>query len=133
MNRNYAEIISGKLNLSVHQVGNTIALLEEDATVPFIARYRKERTGGLDEVQIITVRDTLTSLKELDKRASAIRKSLKETGQYTEELEKAIGGIFVSMGLKRLPLLPSQQTMHLMAKAAATVYEAAVENQDRPD
>lgn len=48
-----------------------------------------------------------------------------------QELEQAIAGVVSQMGLKRLPLLPSQQTFHLMAKAAATVYETAVENQDR--
>ena len=50
-----------------------------------------------------------------------------------QELEEAISEVITKMGLKKLPLLPSQQTFHLMAKAAVTVYEAAVENQERPD
>lgn len=90
MKKNYSKLISEKLNIKVDQVENTINLLEQDATVPFIARYRKEVTGGLDEVQIIAIRDTLTSLKELDKRSAAIIKSLKEMNLYTDELADAI-------------------------------------------
>ena len=55
----------------------------------------------------------------------------KAVRKLEQELEEAIAGVIVRMGLKNLPLLPSQQTMHLMAKAAVAVYEAAVENQDR--
>ncbi len=55
----------------------------------------------------------------------------KTVRKLEQELEKAIDGVIVRMGLKKLPLLPSQQTMHLMAKAAVSVYESAVENQDR--
>lgn len=118
MNRNYEEIISRKLNIPLGQVKNTIALLEEDATVPFIARYRKERTGGLDEVQIIAVRDNLTSLKELDKRAAAIIKSLKDTEQYTEELGKAIASAKTMAALEDiyLPYKPKRKTRASIAR-----------------
>jgi hypothetical protein len=57
----------------------------------------------------------------------------KTVRKLEEQLEEAIGEVIVGMGLKKLPMLPSQQTMHLMAKAAVTVYEAAVENQGRDD
>ena len=55
----------------------------------------------------------------------------KTVGKLEQELEEDIAGVIDSMGLKKLPLLPSQQTMHLMAKVAVSVYESAVENQDR--
>jgi uncharacterized protein len=90
MENTYAQQISKELNISYKQVESTVDLLESDATVPFIARYRKEATGGLDEVQIIEIRDRLQSLKELGKRAAAIIKSLKDMDQYTDELAKAI-------------------------------------------
>jgi len=65
--------------------------LVEAATVPFIARYRKEQTGSLDEVMITRVRDRLSQLAELDRRREAISKSLVERGLLTEELQQAIG------------------------------------------
>ena len=65
-------------------------LLEEGATVPFIARYRKEATGNLDEVQIIAVRDRLEQLRALDERRAAVLKSIEEQGKLTPELKEAI-------------------------------------------
>jgi len=84
------EIISNELNLKINQVKAVTDLLEEDATVPFIARYRKEVTGGLDEVEIINIRDRLNQLIELDKRREAILKSLKEQDKLTPELEQQV-------------------------------------------
>lgn len=72
------DIIAKELNVKVKQVENTIELLDDGATVPFISRYRKERTGGLDEVFITQIRDRIEQLIELDKRRDAILKSLKE-------------------------------------------------------
>ena len=77
MSTQYAEIISTELNLQSQQVISTIALLDEGGTVPFIARYRKEATGLLDEVAIMQIRDRLEQLRELDKRRETILKSLK--------------------------------------------------------
>ena len=57
----------------------------------------------------------------------------KTVRKLEQALEEAVAGVIVKMGFKKLPLLPNRQTMHLMAKAAVTVYEAAVENQNRPD
>ncbi len=82
--------IVGELNLKTKQVSATIALLEEGNTVPFIARYRKEATGLLDEVAITAIRDRLAQLVELDKRRKTILKSLEETGNLSAELEKKV-------------------------------------------
>ena len=74
----------------IWQIQSIESLLKEGATVPFIARYRKEQTGSLDEVVITRVRDRLAQLAELDKRREAILKSLEERELLTEELQKAI-------------------------------------------
>ncbi|WP_019990560.1 Tex family protein [Rudanella lutea] len=87
---NYEGRIAGLLNLNTRQVANTIELLDGGATVPFIARYRKEATNGLDEVQITAIRDTYGRLQELDKRREAILKSISEQGKLTPELRKKI-------------------------------------------
>lgn len=87
---NYEGRIAGLLNLNTRQVANTIELLDGGATVPFIARYRKEATNGLDEVQITAIRDTYGRLQELDKRREAILKSISEQGKLTPELQKKI-------------------------------------------
>ena len=91
MNPNpYDGRIAGLLNLNARQVANTIELLDSGATVPFIARYRKEATNGLDEVQITAIRDTYQRLQELDKRREAILKAITEQGKLTPELKKKI-------------------------------------------
>lgn len=82
--------IAKQLQLSESQVRKTIQLLDEGATVPFIARYRKEMTGSLDEVQIAAIRDLMQLFLELEKRREAILKSIKEQDKLTPELEKAI-------------------------------------------
>ncbi len=90
MTLNKYKKIAGELSVSEKQVKVTIELLEEGGTVPFIARYRKEATGSLDEVQIAAIRDRKQQLEELDKRREAILKSLTELGKLTQELEKQI-------------------------------------------
>lgn len=87
---NYAQIIANQINVGVRQVEKTIELLESGATVPFIARYRKEVTGNLNEVQIAAIRDILLKLKEVDKRRDAILQSIGEQGKLTAELQAAI-------------------------------------------
>jgi len=87
---NYASKISDLLGLSTAQVSNTLALLDEGATIPFIARYRKEMTSGLDEVQLADIRDLSKRLQELDKRKEAILKSIEEQGKLTPELQQQI-------------------------------------------
>ncbi|MEI6082276.1 MAG: Tex-like N-terminal domain-containing protein, partial [Verrucomicrobiota bacterium] len=78
--------ITAELGLQPRQVAATAVLLEEGATVPFIARYRKERTGELDEVKITAIRDRLEQLEVLDKRRESIITSLEERKLLTEEL-----------------------------------------------
>ena len=90
MNEAHIPKIAQELNLAPKQVQATADLLNEGATVPFIARYRKETTGSLDEVAITTIRDRLNQLVELDKRREAILKSLEERGQLTDELKEKI-------------------------------------------
>ena len=84
-------IISRTLGLQDWQVENTIRLLDEGATVPFISRYRKEMTGSLDEVAILSIKNHYEKLKELDKRREAIIKSIEEQDKMTPELMKQIG------------------------------------------
>ena len=90
MTSDYSNRIAKDLNLAPRSVTATISLLDEGATVPFIARYRKEATDSLDEVAIADIRDLLQRLIELDKRREAIISSLKERQLLTEELQKKI-------------------------------------------
>ncbi|HPA72498.1 MAG TPA: Tex family protein [Spirochaetota bacterium] len=83
-------IIAGELGIREAQVAAVAELLAGEATVPFIARYRKEATGNLDEVAIINIRDRLDQIRELEKRREAILKSLAEQEKLTPELEKAV-------------------------------------------
>src|SRR5690606_32069706 len=87
---NYASKISDLLGLNTSQVSNTLALLDEGATIPFIARYRKEMTSGLDEVQLADIRDLSKRLQELEKRKEAVLKSIEEQGKLTDELKQQI-------------------------------------------
>src|SRR3954447_18280449 len=84
--------ITKELGLQPRQVAATAILIEEGATVPFIARYRKEKTGELDEVQITAIRDRLEQLEELDKRRTAIVESLTERNLLTAELQAKVDG-----------------------------------------
>ena len=87
----YAPAISAALNIKEWQVANTLSLLEEGATIPFISRYRKERTGNLDETSITDIKEHKDKLAELDKRRATIIKTIREQEQLTEELEQKIG------------------------------------------
>jgi uncharacterized protein len=82
--------ISRELNLQPSQVSAVADLLADGATIPFIARYRKEATGSLDEVVVAHVRDRLEQLAELQKRRETILKSLEENGHLTDELQDAV-------------------------------------------
>ena len=85
VDQKHAQKLATDLKISEGQVGSTAALLDEGATIPFIARYRKEATGGLDEVAVAAVRDGLEDLRQLDKRKESILKSLEESGKLTPE------------------------------------------------
>ena len=114
---NYANIIANRLELNIRQVEKTIELLEQGATVPFIARYRKEATGSLNEVQIAAIRDLLLKLKELDKRREAILASIEEQGKLTPELRKQIEAVESLTDLEDLylPYRPKRRTRATIA------------------
>ena len=82
--------IAKKLNLQTNQVSVTLNLFSEDATIPFIARYRKELTGGLDESQLREIESLNNYLTILDDRKTTILKSIEEQGMLTEELKSRI-------------------------------------------
>ena len=107
-----------ELQLQPRQVAATAVLLEEGGTVPFIARYRKERTGGLDEVQIANVRDRIQELEELDKRRESILGSLTERKLLTEELNARIVAAATLATLEDLylPFRPKKRTRATIAK-----------------
>jgi uncharacterized protein len=90
MASSHIEKISTELDLKISQVDAVAVLLEDGATVPFIARYRKEATGSLDEVMVTAIRDRLQQLRELDQRRESILKSLTEQGHLTDELKESV-------------------------------------------
>ncbi|MFB0997583.1 MAG: Tex-like N-terminal domain-containing protein, partial [Flavobacteriales bacterium] len=87
---NPIEQLSKILNISFKQVSKTVELLKEGGTVPFISRYRKEQTGGLDEVQILDIKNGLDRLQELEKRKQTVIKSIDEQGLLTDEVKNLI-------------------------------------------
>ncbi len=118
MNESPISIIATELAVKPSQVASVAALFEEGATVPFIARYRKEATGGLDEVAIAAIRDRLEQLRELDKRRESIVASLEERGILTDELKGAIARAENLAALEDiyLPFRPKRRTRATVAK-----------------
>lgn len=114
---NYSQVIAQALNLGIPQVQRTIELLDGGATVPFVARYRKEATGNLNEVQIAAIRDLLSKLKEIDKRRAAILQSIGEQDKLTPELLKRIQEAQTLTELEDLylPYKPKRRTRAGMA------------------
>lgn len=110
--------IAQELKLQTRQVAATAVLFEEGGTVPFIARYRKERTGELDEVQITSIRDRLEQLEELDKRRDSMLNSLIERKLLTEELKGKIDKAETMSVLEDLyaPFRPKKRTRATIAK-----------------
>ncbi|WP_076413314.1 Tex family protein [Shewanella sp. UCD-KL12] len=90
MTHNIAQIIAQELNVREQQVSSTISLLDDGATVPFVARYRKEATGGLDDSQLRTLNSRLSYLRDLNDRRDVIVSSIKTQGKLTPELERAL-------------------------------------------
>lgn len=118
MNELHINKIAAELNIKSDQVENTVKLLKEDATVPFISRYRKEMTGSLDEVQITSIRDRILQLEELDKRRDAILKSLEERELLTDELKDKIYDAETLAELEDiyLPFRPKRRTRATVAR-----------------
>ncbi len=117
MNTAQIGIITNTVGVKAHQVQNTIKLLEEGGTVPFIARYRKEATGSLDEVQILAIKDLWNKLKEADKRREAIVKSIEEQGKMTPELLAKLQQAYYLQELEDL-YLPYKQKRKTKASIA---------------
>ena len=118
INKEHITKITRELKLTEKQVSATAKLFEEDATIPFIARYRKEATGSLDETIITTIRDRLNQLGELDKRREAILKSLEERDLLTDELKEKIMAAETMSVLEDiyLPFKPKRRTRAIIAK-----------------
>ena len=116
--RSYAKIISAKLSIAESGVENTIRLLEEGATIPFISRYRKELTGNLDETQVDAVKREAEKLKELDSRRETILKSIEEQGALTLELKNLIEAASTLTELEDiyLPYKPKRKTRASVAR-----------------
>jgi protein Tex len=110
--------IAAELSLRPEQVRSVGRLIADGATVPFIARYRKEATGSLDEVQIVNVRDRFEQLVELDKRRESIVKSLEERKLLTDALSSKINGAITLTELEDiyLPFRPKKRTRAMIAK-----------------
>jgi uncharacterized protein len=115
-----AQRIATILNAQVHQVDAAIRLLDEKATVPFIARYRKEATGGLDDIQLRALEERLHYLRELEERRTAILKSIEEQGKLTPDLAAAIAAADTKARLEDLylPYKPKRRTKGQIAREA---------------
>ena len=110
--------LAQELNVKVFRVAATAQLFAEGATVPFIARYRKEATGELDEVQVLAIRDRLEQLAAIDERRTAIVASLKERNLLTPELEKSLAAADTLAALEDiyLPFRPKKRTRATIAR-----------------
>ncbi|MCY7420956.1 MAG: RNA-binding transcriptional accessory protein [Chitinophagaceae bacterium] len=110
--------ISLKLGLKNQQVAAVLSLFEEGATIPFIARYRKDKTGGLDEVQIQQIQDEAKFLKEFHERKTFIEKAITDQGKMTPEIEERLQKATTIAGLEDvyLPFKPKRKTKALIAR-----------------
>lgn len=111
-------LISQELNLPLNQVANTVSLLRDDNSIPFISRYRKEATGGLDEQAIQSIEQTLKYYEELQKRKSTIIKTIEEQGKLTDELTTRIMNCYDANTLEDiyLPYKPKRRTRAQVAR-----------------
>lgn len=116
----YVRYIAQRLEVKVWQVENCVGLFEEGATIPFISRYRKERTGGLDEVAVAEIRHWNDVFVEMDKRKETILETIAQTGAMTEELRSRIENSVDARELEDiyLPYKPKRRTRATVAKEA---------------
>ena len=116
----YIKSIAQKIGVREWQVENCVKLFDEGATIPFISRYRKERTGGLDEVAVAEIRHWADVYTEMDKRKSTILETIQQAGGLTKELENRIQTTVESRELEDLylPFKPKRRTRASMAKEA---------------
>ncbi|HUW07009.1 MAG TPA: Tex family protein [Williamwhitmania sp.] len=116
--RKHVELIAQELNVKDWQVENTIGLFLEGATVPFISRYRKERTGTLDEVQVAGIKEQHAKFVELEKRRESILKTIEEQGKLTDDLKAKITASY-DIGVLEdlyLPYKPKRRTRAIIAR-----------------
>src|SRR3569623_925845 len=113
-----AAVIASEISAKPQQVLTAIDLLDEGATVPFIARYRKEVTGGLDDTQLRNLEERLTYLRELESRRSAVLDSIREQGKLDEVLEQKIAAVMTKAELEDLylPFKPKRRTRAEIAR-----------------
>ena len=114
---NKIQFIEQQTSLVTKAIENTVALLEEGATIPFIARYRKERTGGLDELQIASIRDNDKKFEEIIQRQKTIVKAIEEQGKLTDELKSKIENAFDLIQLEDIYLPYKQKRLTRGEKA----------------
>ena len=115
-----SSVIANELAISHSQVDAAIGLLDEGATVPFISRYRKEVTGGLDDTQLRTLNERLTYLRELEARRDVILESIETQGKLTPELKSQITSSETKTQLEDLylPYKPKRRTKAQIAREA---------------
>ena len=108
----FSKMIASALHIAVRQIENTLSLLNGGATIPFISRYRKEATGGLDEVQIGEIKERYDKLCEMTKRKETILKTIEEQGKLSDELKKRIEACWDATELEDiyLPYKPKRKT-----------------------
>lgn len=118
MDQKVIQLIAQQLGIQYTQVNNTIQLLDEGATIPFISRYRKERTGSLDEMQVEAVKDAKEKMEELLKRKDTVLNTIQEQGLLTPELQKRITDCFDPTELEDiyLPYKPKRRTRAMIAR-----------------
>ncbi len=141
MNNLFATLISNTLNIPFKQVEATLGLLADGCTIPFISRYRKEATGGLNEVQIADIADQRDRLDEIEKRKDTILRTIEEQGKLTDELRKRIEDNWNPTELEDiyLPYRPKRRTRAQIAKekglepfAQFLLAQAAMSRSDMP-
>ncbi|MDR0699801.1 MAG: RNA-binding transcriptional accessory protein [Tannerella sp.] len=118
MNSKIPALIAEKLQIAERQVSNTLQLLNDGATIPFISRYRKERTEGLDEVKVSDISDEYKRLHEIEKRKETILSTIEKQGNMTDELRDQIEAIWLATELEDLylPYKPKRRTRAQIAR-----------------
>ena len=116
--RRIATLIAGEIGARADQVAAAVELLDGGATVPFVARYRKEATGGLDDTQLRTLSERLSYLREMDQRRIAILGSIRDQGKLTAELETALAKSLTKAELEDiyLPYKVKRRTRAMIAR-----------------
>lgn len=128
------QTIANEINAGNAQVASAVALLDEGATVPFIARYRKEATGGLDDTQLRALAERLGYLREMDTRRDAILKSIETQGKLTSDIRRAIEQVATKSELEDiyLPFKPKRRTKAMIAreKGLEPLRDTILQNRD---